>query len=664
MGTAVDSGQSLLLQQDGTGGVYSTLPITLTKGRPPKEALQNQRTIRFEVRSLEEFESTLREHLDSNPEHPENILARFSFWTGASFLVTAPQEITLRQQQQQLANAPLPTPPLEGQQGQSQHQHHNAPPGYQPAMAPGVPQYGNAHLNPPNSYHSSAAPTAPPAPNSSNPPQQRSNEKVTMTIDSVLTPTLSRDDRLTKNRQLVFAKALIAAVQRADGFRYSFHNSWYSGRDHRAFGFSYYCNDSFLNKDRAANGKGTKLGKRATKPVFPCGGLVRMLFSAVEKTLVLEYRHNPCHKTYAERAPPPRPNAKRRRVDGEGEAEAAVDGNGLGVMARPPRPKKRKEKAPLISVESELLAQSRLSMLDLIRTDPLPGMAPASSADGGLNGQGNGGGNVNGAVAAQAQGQPKPPKRSRRSCEMCHAKRAKCDAVRPTCSTCRDKGRQCIYSADEDGQPAAEQEQAQDPEALVAELRKKLADMEEKYAEAQAQIREFQAKEKEREREREVKASTRAQPVGSGMAIQTQSHIQVQQQQPQQQQQQHQVRTQPQTHMQPPRRQSHGRQPSHAHVHYQAPTRSPLQAQPPSLQDQLQSHLQDQSQPHLQNPAQSYTQVSPTYPPPSQTQSQYQAQQPQTHYQVQQGHGHALPAASYRQAQAQQGQASPWVFYQ
>lgn len=435
MGTAVNSGQSLLLQRDDSGGVYSTLPITLAKGRPPKEALQNQKTIRFEVRSLEEFETALREHLESNPEHPEHILAKFNFWTGASFLVSPPQDITLRQQQH-LGNAPLPTPSLESQAQQpQQQQHHNAPPGYQPATAFAASQYGGTQTNPPQGYHS-VAPTAPPSDNPSNPPQQQPSDKINMTIDSVLIPTLVRDDRPTKNRQLVFAKALIAAVQRADGFRYSFHNSWYSGRDHRAFGFSYYCNDSFLNKDRAANGKGTKVGKRATKPVFPCGGLVRVLFSAVEKTLVLEYRHNPCHKTYAERAPPARPSSKRRRV-GEGDTGAdGVDGNagssanGGAVQPRPPKKKKRKDNAPLVSVESELLAQSRESMLGLILTDPLPGMETMRSQDSGPSGQTNGAPgneNANGTVPGQEQAptRPKPPKKARKSCDMCHYKRAK-----------------------------------------------------------------------------------------------------------------------------------------------------------------------------------------------------------------------------------------------
>lgn len=61
------------------------------------------------------------------------------------------------------------------------------------------------------------------------------------------------------NKQRAIAKACIEAVQRVDGYRYSFHNKWRSGEEN-AHRFSYYCNDSFLNKDRVANGKGAAQG--------------------------------------------------------------------------------------------------------------------------------------------------------------------------------------------------------------------------------------------------------------------------------------------------------------------------------------------------------------------------------------------------------------------
>jgi hypothetical protein len=58
----------------------------------------------------------------------------------------------------------------------------------------------------------------------------------------------------TMKKQRSVSKLCVAAVQRVDGYKYSFHNNWKSGEEN-AFRFSYYCNDSLLNKDRVANGK-------------------------------------------------------------------------------------------------------------------------------------------------------------------------------------------------------------------------------------------------------------------------------------------------------------------------------------------------------------------------------------------------------------------------
>lgn len=71
-----------------------------------------------------------------------------------------------------------------------------------------------------------------------------------MTIADALVP--QDDSKDTMKRQRAVAKCFIDSIQRTDGFRYAFHNNWKSGEDYR---FSYYCNDSLLNKDRVANGK-------------------------------------------------------------------------------------------------------------------------------------------------------------------------------------------------------------------------------------------------------------------------------------------------------------------------------------------------------------------------------------------------------------------------
>lgn len=85
-------------------------------------------------------------------------------------------------------------------------------------------------------------------------------------VMEALTPTVDPKDNMKKQRAV--SKICVAAVQRVDGFRYSFHNNWKSGEEN-AFRFSYYCNDSLLNKDRVANGKAGSQGAKITIQYFP-----------------------------------------------------------------------------------------------------------------------------------------------------------------------------------------------------------------------------------------------------------------------------------------------------------------------------------------------------------------------------------------------------------
>jgi len=87
-----------------------------------------------------------------------------------------------------------------------------------------------------------------------------------MTILEALENTADPKEKMRKQRSI--AKCCVEAIQRTDGYRYSFHNCWNS-REDDSFRFSYYCNDSLLNKDRAANGKGAKFGRLLSVTVSP-----------------------------------------------------------------------------------------------------------------------------------------------------------------------------------------------------------------------------------------------------------------------------------------------------------------------------------------------------------------------------------------------------------
>ncbi|KAI1617032.1 hypothetical protein EDD37DRAFT_604313 [Exophiala viscosa] len=115
--------------------------------------------------------------------------------------------------------------------------------------------------------------------------------------------------------QKAISKTLVETVQEADGYHYSFHNYWVS-REDQACRFSYFCNDSVLNKGRAANEGASKIrqGVKVRKPVWDCQGTVAVKFSLTKMSLEVHYKHIPMHPTFDERAPAPRNGSKRKRM--------------------------------------------------------------------------------------------------------------------------------------------------------------------------------------------------------------------------------------------------------------------------------------------------------------------------------------------------------------
>ncbi|ETI22485.1 hypothetical protein G647_06560 [Cladophialophora carrionii CBS 160.54] len=121
-----------------------------------------------------------------------------------------------------------------------------------------------------------------------------------------------KEQMITQKR---ISKSLVEAISEIDGFRYSFHNNWLSNAD-QANRFSYYCNDSILNKGRAANEGLAKIrgGVKSRKPVYECEGGIWIKFSLTKNNLQLDYKHIPIHPTFEETAPLPRNGSKRRKL--------------------------------------------------------------------------------------------------------------------------------------------------------------------------------------------------------------------------------------------------------------------------------------------------------------------------------------------------------------
>lgn len=135
--------------------------------------------------------------------------------------------------------------------------------------------------------------------------------KTAVSVYEVLQETQNPKDQIV--RQKAVGRTIVEAVQRADKFKYSFHNNWLS-REDQAHRFSFFCNDSTLNKGRAANGGVGSEGKTSRKAVYDCKGLIAIKFSVTKQNLEVHYKHIPLHGTFDERAPLPRRESKRRRM--------------------------------------------------------------------------------------------------------------------------------------------------------------------------------------------------------------------------------------------------------------------------------------------------------------------------------------------------------------
>ncbi|KAG9783408.1 hypothetical protein ABEF93_004466 [Exophiala dermatitidis] len=167
--------------------------------------------------------------------------------------------------------------------------------------------------------------------------------KTAVSVVDALHATTDPKEQMLMQKQI--SKSLVETVQQADGFRYSFHNHWIS-REDQASRFSYYCNDSVLNKGRAANAGAAKirLGVKIRKPVYECQGLISIKFSVTKNSLELHYKHVPLHPTFEERAPIPRKDSRRRKLLEIFHPEKLPKPQEKKRKSTPPTPKQPKKK--------------------------------------------------------------------------------------------------------------------------------------------------------------------------------------------------------------------------------------------------------------------------------------------------------------------------------
>ena len=203
-------------------------------------------------------------------------------------------------------------------------------------------------------------------------PLKRIFSKSAVSVAEALQPTLNPKDQIEKQRAI--AKVCVEAVGKADGYKYGFNNNWISKED-QASRFSYFCNDSSLNRARAGNPAASNrvAHKKAQKPVYYCEGTIAVKFSVTKQLLEVHYKHIPCHETYAARAPVPRKGTRRRILMEMFEPDA---------LPKPKDPVAAKAvKEGKISKQQKKTEASRAS-LDGQGTDASSSAPPEGSGDG------------------------------------------------------------------------------------------------------------------------------------------------------------------------------------------------------------------------------------------------------------------------------------------
>lgn len=108
------------------------------------------------------------------------------------------------------------------------------------------------------------------------------------------------------NPQADECRPIIAAIEEADGFKYSKRHAYNPKMGGDGARFRYVCQDSLEHKDRKASRKKKGTGvedddvatriERELTPTYDCGGAIHIKFSVKRDAINVVYKHNPIHR--------------------------------------------------------------------------------------------------------------------------------------------------------------------------------------------------------------------------------------------------------------------------------------------------------------------------------------------------------------------------------
>ncbi|KAF2995592.1 hypothetical protein E8E13_004827 [Curvularia kusanoi] len=158
-------------------------------------------------------------------------------------------------------------------------------------------------------------------------PGERGARSVESRVE-VVEYALCRDFNIKEKLKIhrAVSKSIIAAIEEADGFKYSERHS-HNPKNGDGVRLRYVCQDSLENRDRKANKKKKETDPneienetaRTTKETYDCGGAIYAKFSAKRDAINVVYKHNPIHRDVQSRR-----NGNTDIVDSEANAEPSV----------------------------------------------------------------------------------------------------------------------------------------------------------------------------------------------------------------------------------------------------------------------------------------------------------------------------------------------------
>ncbi|KAF1357673.1 hypothetical protein EJ07DRAFT_127733 [Lizonia empirigonia] len=268
-------------------------------------------------------------------------------------------------------------------------------------------------------------------------------------------------DRLKIQRAI--SKSIVAAIEEAEGFKYSERRAYNPKTGGDGASFSYVCQDSLENKDRKANKRkkeetpednteSTKLNHHLI-PTYDCGGAIHIKFSIKREAINVVYKHNPIHRDVESR----QINSDRGgpAANGVSTSQAAKTLNGATQK------RKRKKKDHHVTVDSgfddpdlHMSTSPEASKSSIKKKRKKNGTVASPEVSTKPSAKKN---NKTKATAASSPVKsrkqalaraPSPPPRlaKNQACIRCREKKIKCNEATPACNQCKRGLWTCEYA--------------------------------------------------------------------------------------------------------------------------------------------------------------------------------------------------------------------------